>query len=146
MKLAISPPQLVSIERSALASMPEECCGLLIGRSVGDDHRVEEVRATRNVSEGDRTRTYEIAHEVAFDAMRDSPGSEIGVIGFYHSHPNGSRSPSAHDLRTAWPDKSYVIVSLRNHHVVSIRSWRLDPTGSRMVEESIQLTAPTSVR
>ena len=35
------------------------------------------------------------------------------LVGFYHSHPDHPAEPSAFDLEHAWPNLSYVIVSVR---------------------------------
>ena len=136
-RLSISQPFLSRIEGEALRAFPEECCGLLIGRVVGEGHFVEEVQAAENVSADDRRKRYEIDPQTAFDALRMDRRDGLQVVGFYHSHTDGSREPSAHDVETAWPGKSYLIVSVVAGNVLSVGSWRLSRTGECMVPERL---------
>jgi proteasome lid subunit RPN8/RPN11 len=50
-------------------------------------------------------------------------------MGFYHSHPNHPAVPSDFDLQHAWPNLSYVIVSVSKSapaaQAGALRSWRL---------------------
>ncbi len=135
MRIHIAAPLIGSIRESALASTPEECCGILIGSIAGEDHHVDRVVAARNTWDGDRTRRYEIDSQTAFDAIREATAAGRSVVGFYHSHPDGSDQPSSHDLETAWPRMSYVIVTVREGAVTAVRSWRLDRHGRALVEE-----------
>lgn len=137
MTLLIDRSLLESIEESARLSIPEECCGLLIGRRDGDVHTVERVRPARNVWAGDRRRRYEIDPQVAFDTLREARTAGSEVVGFFHSHPDGTDQPSQYDVETAWQRKSYLIVTVTRGHVTGVRSWRLAPDGRRMVPERI---------
>ena len=42
------------------------------------------------------------------------PSADRELVGFYHSHPDHPAVPSAFDLEHAWPNLSYVIVSVRD--------------------------------
>jgi proteasome lid subunit RPN8/RPN11 len=82
-----------------------------------------------NVAEDPRVR-YEIDSEqqlAIFDRLEDRGE---GIVGFYHSHPRGPARPSATDAtHAAWPDRSYLIVSLQPLEVGSWR-WRTGGDGA----------------
>ena len=83
------------IAQEARAALPRECCGLLVGTVEGERFRVLYLRATRNMAtEPDR---FEIDPGVHIALMRALRGTGRGIIGCYHSHPNGSDGPSEHD-------------------------------------------------
>ncbi len=140
MALHISSTAFESIEESALASMPEECCGLLIGRIDGSKRLVERTQTAINIAAGDRHKRYEIDPQAVFDAIRKSNESGEQLLGFFHSHPDSSLQPSSHDVKTAWPDKSYLIVGVNSSGIVGHSSWRLGGGGKGMQEEPITLT------
>lgn len=135
MTITIASELLDRLGRHAQAAAPEECCGILFGPSAGERRIVERIRPADNVWRGDRRKRYQIDPNTTFEALRgvgDGP-----VLGFYHSHPDGSARPSKYDRESAWPGKSYVIVAVGDGGVVAVRSWRLLEDGSAFVEERI---------
>ncbi|MHC4089450.1 MAG: M67 family metallopeptidase [Planctomycetota bacterium] len=141
MELVIGPDVLESIEQHAWAAFPEECCGILVGRAEGGIHCVDHARPAPNVFDGDRTRRYELDPSVVFEALWEcrrgarcaGQGLETRcnwsrrVIGFYHSHPDGSSVPSQEDGELAWPDKIYLIIGLTDRAATARRAWRAHP-------------------
>src|SRR4051812_37317480 len=87
--------------------LPNECCGLLVGRRGAV---VRAVRA-RNLEAGP-TR-YLIDPKDHFAAMKAARAEGLHVIGAYHSHPAGAPVPSNSDVAEArsGSDFLYVIVS-----------------------------------
>lgn len=106
----------VKIDRKALddmfaharAAVPDECCGLLIGRRGS----VERIIRAKNL-EASPTR-YSIDPADHFAAIHDARSQGQSVIGAYHSHPATPAAPSASDISeaTGGADFLYVIVSL----------------------------------
>jgi proteasome lid subunit RPN8/RPN11 len=47
------------------------------------------------------------------------------LAGFYHSHPDHPARPSSHDLEQAWPNLSYVIISVNASVPGDITCWHL---------------------
>ncbi len=92
MMLEISSAALDAIRAEAAASPGVEVCGLLLGEGT----RVVEVQACRNVADDPAT-SFEIDPAQLIAAHRASRGGGPGVIGHYHSHPNGKAEPSARD-------------------------------------------------
>lgn len=95
------------------------------------DDRVDVVRIQpgRNCHSGDRRRRYEIDPQFAFDAFRQAQVDGLAVVGFYHSHPDGTDSPSQTDRDESWPDMVYLIAAVPNRLPKDCRAWRFDGNG-----------------
>ncbi len=105
--MIISQAHIDEILRQAAASHPEECCGLLIG----EEDTVHSLLPSKNVSTGDRTKTFEIDPKVRFKQIRES--GERALLGFFHSHPNSVPYPSETDKSMVYePELIWVIATL----------------------------------
>ena len=62
---------------------------------------------------------------------------ELDLLGVYHSHPDHPSQPSEHDLRSAVPGFSYIIVEVRNGRPMTLRSWTLN-NERRFDEEPVE--------
>jgi cysteine synthase B len=133
-RLAVPGGVLEAIHDHAAAAYPDECCGALIGEESG---QVVEAFALSNTTSDERRRRFLIGPE-AYRAA-EARASEAGgsLIGFYHSHPNHPAVPSAFDLEHAWPNQSYLIVSVQAGRPEAARSWRLRPDRSAFNEETL---------
>lgn len=85
--------------KEARNAFPRECCGLVEGTVSGVHARACALHATRNLA--DEPDRFEIDPVVQFALLRRLRGTERGVIGCYHSHPNGRPGPSARDCAAA---------------------------------------------
>jgi proteasome lid subunit RPN8/RPN11 len=133
--LVVSEGVMERLNNHAIREAPREACGVLGGR----DGVVTEVWECRNASKTPEA-CYEIAPEDLLRAVDAIESKGLEVIGFYHSHPMGLSKPSVIDeKRAAWPDYSYVIISLSE--TPGITSWRWMEKESRFVEESLRLTS-----
>ena len=83
----------------ARRTLPNECCGLLIGGRAGTDTRITRAWPARNLRRSP-TR-YLIDPADHFAAIRAARGAGLAVVGAYHSHPASPPSPSATDTREA---------------------------------------------
>ena len=137
-KLALAPRIEQEIRAHAASAYPFECCGALLG---SPGAVVDEALPLQNVSPSDPERRFLLSAEDyrTAEARADVTGREL--VGFYHSHPDHPAEPSTFDLEHAWPNLSYIIVSVRNGFPGDLRSWRLDADRSRFVEE--RLTSDT---
>lgn len=136
--LRVSDEVLADIRAHGASTYPYECCGALIGH---EDGRVVEAFALPNTTDGERRRRFLIGpdeYRVADARARDL---RADVIGFYHSHPDHPAVPSAFDLEHAWPNMSYVIVSVQNGRPADSRSWRLRVDRSAFDEEPMAIDA-----
>lgn len=104
----------------AREAAPSECCGLLIG---SDESIAEAIRA-RNLA--DNPNRYLVDPKDHFEAMRHARERGLAVMGFYHSHPHSSATPSRRDVdEVSYPDDLYLIVSLAAG-AVDVRLFRID--------------------
>jgi proteasome lid subunit RPN8/RPN11 len=76
-------------------------------------------------------------------AMRDARDRGMDIIGIYHSHPDHPASPSECDRQLAWPQYSYVILSIERGEVRELYSWQLDDYHQFQPEELIVLDPQT---
>jgi proteasome lid subunit RPN8/RPN11 len=129
--LAIFP--MLQIAQSALdklrahgeSAYPEESCGVLMGTISGDTRVVLEAVPLINSAEIRRNR-YRIAPVDLIRAEKAARLAGLGILGFYHSHPDHAAEPSSTDLAEAhWLGYSYVITSVLSGGAVETRSFFL---------------------
>jgi proteasome lid subunit RPN8/RPN11 len=118
---------------------PEEGCGVLLGREMGEVRVVEQVLPFENQRSDSRENRYLIAPEQFLLADREARARGLEVLGFFHSHPDHPARPSAFDLEHAWPYYSYVIVSVEGGRVTEAQSFRLAEDRSRFELETLEL-------
>lgn len=116
---------LEKIEKQGRARYPEECCGILIGRTEGNLREVVRIFETPNVHEDDRNRRFMISPRDFREAEKDAGKHNLQIIGFYHSHPDHPAVPSKHDREFAWPWYIYLIVSVENGKSSNVQGWIL---------------------
>jgi proteasome lid subunit RPN8/RPN11 len=127
---------IAGLRRHASATLPAECCGALIGRV--EDGRIE-VRAMIPLpNEDPRPGRYRIEAPVVQRLERQAAEAGVDLVGFYHSHPDGSAIPSAIDLELACPGYACVIVEPAHGEV---RAWRLADDRTRFTELPLCLLA-----
>lgn len=71
-------------------------------------------------------RHYTIAPEAMLEAQKQGRDRNLSIIGIYHSHPDHPATPSEFDRVYAWPEYSYVIVSVQLGKAVEVKSWQLN--------------------
>jgi proteasome lid subunit RPN8/RPN11 len=127
-----------AIRSHGVETYPHECCGALVGR---DGEVTGAVPLANTTDEGPRRRflvrpsDYQQAERAA-----DSAGAEL--LGFYHSHPDHPARPSQYDLDHAWPNFSYIIVSVTAGVAEDMRSWKLREDRSAFDEEVLAGESP----
>ena len=128
-QMLISPPAMDALIDHVRRGLPEEACGILVGH--GDDAlvRVTEVVTAVNIDPGDRRRGYQIDWRTLFHTVRRLRDGEHDIIGFYHSHPNGSPRPSRRDVIDAWPGYVYLIVPICGGRMEAATAWRQEEQG-----------------
>lgn len=120
----------------AAAAFPRECCGLLFGTS----DRIDRAQPCANVA-ADPIRTFEIDPAALIAAERAARSGGQGLIGYYHSHPNGRAEPSPCDASEAARDDRLWLIVAGN----TITAWRATAHGAlHGVFDPIELVPPTS--
>ena len=140
-RLVISARHLQTLGRHAAMSYPDECCGVLIGRSSGDGTVIERVLAVGNERQDSRHNRFLINPETVLAAHKEARALGLDVVGYYHSHPDHPARPSDFDREHAWPGVSYLIVSVKRGQVAEARSWRLADDREQFDEEAIDQAA-----
>lgn len=118
MVLEITSTLRAGLLKAARATPHVEVCGLLFGA----DARIDAMTICNNVADDPR-RTFELDPAALFAALRAERGGGPRLIGYWHSHPSGTVTPSATDAARAAPDgKVWVIVGGD-----TIGAWRAQP-------------------
>ena len=114
----LTPEDLQVIVGFAEAAYPEECCGLLSGAEEAGVVQVDGVHESENLAE-EPARRFEVDPALRLRLQRTLRGSGRGVVGIYHSHPDGPARPSPRDLDAAWePDLVWLIIGVRKGQFV----------------------------
>jgi len=149
MTLVLTADHLHQMRSHGERLYPEECCGILVGRLLPDTQQRQllEIHPANNDWQPDidlgaenlsgaagktqplnRSRRYWIDPRHLLQTQRYARDRNLAIIGIYHSHPDHEAIPSECDRTLAWPDYSYVIMSVRQGQAIDIRSWQLDET------------------
>jgi proteasome lid subunit RPN8/RPN11 len=139
--LTLMSSLMVRMHEHLRSGYPQEACGILIGdvvykdaqpadKTVHDLVLVPNVWTVETEQEGQRNR-YLISPEDVARADREASKRGMDIVGFFHSHPDHPARPSETDREFAWPNISFVIVSVEAGQAVDTRSWVLleDRTG-----------------
>jgi len=142
--LLLKPDDLKRITDHAEADYPREACGLLLGYWRADgDIEVTRVAASKNTAPPGRTDRFEIDPELRLRLMREAreagpvgtDGASRGLIGHYHSHPNGTTRPSATDFAMVWePDLVWLITAVVDGQAVQSAAHLLSESRSRFTD------------
>lgn len=113
---------LERLRQEAALRYPEECCGLLVGVE-GSPARVTRVIPSQNVHP-DPSRRFTLDPATHLRAELEARGSGLAVLGFYHSHPDGSASPSGVDAEEAHAGSCHWILSVPGGRPAELARWR----------------------
>lgn len=115
MKLQLSRMYQRQLLDWATTAGDNECCGLILGYG----GLVTEVELTANVSQ-DPQREFEIDPSALIAAEKRMRQGGVSILGYFHSHPNGSPEPSMKDAQFAAVDgRRWLIIADGR-----ITSWR----------------------
>lgn len=115
-RVRLAPHALDRLRSAALASLPEEACGLLLGRRSADSLEVAEVVPVPN-------RALDPQHRYVIDALdhvhvlarAEREGTQW--LGFFHAHVDGDARLSATDRAESWTGCVHVVVASRTGEV-----------------------------
>lgn len=137
MPLKIGAGDVDRINDHAKEAYPEECAGALVGIDNGGVRVVLDVWRADNTHEEERSRRFLIEPLTIKKFEEQAEERDMGLLGFYHSHPDHPAEPSEYDREHAWPGYSYVIASVSSANVEDMRSWNLKNDRSGYDEETI---------
>lgn len=126
----------------AKTESPNECCGLLGGKygvataCYPIENLPPDAPAVADLNlPTDRRLRYVMDPKGQLRAFKEMRRTETELVAIYHSHPHTPAYPSATDVRLAFPDVHYLIVSLAALLPV-IRAFRI--CDGEISEEEIQ--------
>jgi proteasome lid subunit RPN8/RPN11 len=140
--IKLSAEHVEAIRKHGERTYPEECGGLLLGVVEGDVRVVREVLPLENVRKDSRHNRVEISPLDYSRAEREAAKRDLGVWGYYHSHPNHPAVPSGFDLDHApFTEWSYLIVSVQAGRAEEVRAWTVREDRSQFDEEEMNVVA-----
>ena len=111
--IEIKKNHIDQIKEHAQKDYPYECCGILLGKFENGEKTVTQVLEISNEKEeGSRHNRYLIPSSKILETELYAIKNGLDIVGFYHSHPDHSSTPSAYDVEHALPVYSYLIVSV----------------------------------
>ncbi|WP_165389833.1 M67 family metallopeptidase [Cecembia calidifontis] len=109
-----------------IEKVEEESCGILLGTHNSTIKKVECFIPTQNITKEDKKNRFEISSKSYLEAEKQAIELNLKILGIYHSHIEASANPSLIDQKNAFPEFSYLIISLRNQMFSDIKSWVLN--------------------
>ena len=123
----------------AKEAYPHECCGVLVGNTLGAK-KVFNAERTTNLNK-ERAADRYILDPMEMNIIdKQARASSLQIIGFYHSHPDHTDRPSKFDRENGQPDYSYLIVSVLEGTDIAVRCWMFSEENEPFVEEKVVLT------
>jgi proteasome lid subunit RPN8/RPN11 len=137
MAVRVKREHLERIKSHGEQTYPHECCGFLLGQREGDVNVLDEVFAAENERRESKETRYLITPEQYKRADDYARGRGLGIIGYYHSHPDHPAAPSGYDLdHSCWPGESYIIVAVEHGKAADLNSFT-KPDYTRFEQEEI---------
>ena len=135
--IRVKQEHLDQIAKHGEKTYPYECCGFLLGTRQGETSILGEAHAAENERQESRETRYLITPEQYKRADDYARSRGLGVIGYYHSHPDHPAAPSGYDLdHSCWPGESYIIVAVEKGKAVALNSFT-KPDYTRFEHEEI---------
>lgn len=144
MAIRVKSAHIEKIKEHAERAYPQECCGFLIGRREAHLNVLEEVYPAENEwsdlrNQQSKQNRYLITPDQYKRADQYARSRGLGIIGYYHSHPDHPAFPSGFDLdHSCWPGESYIIVSVEGGRPTALNSFT-KPDYARFEQEEIIL-------
>jgi proteasome lid subunit RPN8/RPN11 len=138
--IKLTNEHLDQIRKHGEQAYPYECCGFLLGSREGDTNLLAEVYAADNERQESRETRYLITPMQSKKADDYARSRGLGVIGYYHSHPDHPAAPSGYDVdHSCWPGESYIIVAVEKGKSAALNSFT-KPDYDKFEQEEIIIT------
>lgn len=111
--IRIEPAPWQTMVDHARATFPNECCGVMLGASDGEQKVVKAALPMENAYKGAQEDRYEIRPEDLLRADREARKEGMELIGIFHSHPDCDAYFSKTDLENSCPWYSFVVLSIK---------------------------------
>ena len=148
MPLTIPQPVYDQLRSHGEETYPHECCGILLGKSDGENLTVHHLIRAGNTRTDSAHNRYNIAPQELIAAQREGRKQGLDIVGFYHSHPDHPAQWSPTDFAEAhWFGCAYVITSVDGDktigHAKTTNSFLLTGTGEDDKAFTVQLIEVT---
>jgi proteasome lid subunit RPN8/RPN11 len=134
--MKLSKQLLHQIHLHLESGYPNEACGVMLGKG----GVVTEIVSAENERTDSARNRYLIDPLAYLKIERGADKRGLDVLGIYHSHPDVAAWPSQFDLDHAWPNFSYLIVSVVKGKAVESNSWRLRADRSAFDQEAVEIS------
>jgi proteasome lid subunit RPN8/RPN11 len=122
--IKVKSEHLGRIREHGERTYPYECCGFLLGSRDSETNTLAEVYPAENERQESKETRYLITPEQSKRADDYARSRGLGVIGYYHSHPDHPAAPSGYDLdHSCWPGESYIIVAVERGKSAALNSF-----------------------
>jgi proteasome lid subunit RPN8/RPN11 len=135
--MKLSQQLLHQIHQHLESGYPNEACGVMLGKN----GVITEIACADNQRTDSARNRYLIDPLMYMKIERDADKRGMDVLGIYHSHPDVAAKPSQFDIDHAWPNFSYLIVSVVEGKAVESNSWRLRDDRSTFDQEAVEFLA-----
>ena len=146
--LRLSHADYESLRAHGEQTYPHECCGVLLGRTVGDTNQVAQIVQAGNTRTDSAHNRYNIAPVELIRIQRQARALSLDIVGFYHSHPDHPAQWSSTDFAEAhWLGCSYVITRVVQGKAEVTNSFLLRGAGEedkRFEDEAIEIVITAS--
>jgi proteasome lid subunit RPN8/RPN11 len=132
----LSSQLLHQIHQHLESGYPNEACGVMLGKN----GVITEIATADNQRMDSARNRYLIDPLMYLKLEKDADKHGLDVLGIYHSHPDVAARPSQFDLDHAWPNFSYLIVSVVKGKAVESNSWRLRDDRSAFDQEAVEIS------
>ncbi len=122
-----------------LASLgyPNPTCGLLYGKQESGHISVQRIEQLEYPEQNPLDSPFEVDSIDLIYADNKAHRQGLEIVGLWRTAPDQHLSPSEEDRLTAWPEYSYLVITVSSQGVESLHSWRLNRT--RFTEEDLRL-------
>jgi proteasome lid subunit RPN8/RPN11 len=134
----IRPSAMEAIEAHGAEGYPDEICGIMLGPQA--EHVVTEVRRARNIIVERSRDRYEIDPRDHIRIQREADSKGLGILGYYHSHPDHPAHASRFDTERAWSGYVYVIVSIAEGKPVDANAFVAEEDGGPFRPEPLEVS------
>ena len=127
---------LETIYNDAKRCYPRECCGILLAQKE-DISIISDVLRAKNAEKEHPRSKFILGYKAHLTAVELECLSDMLIVGYYHSHPNGCAQPSVLDVKQAFNDVKYLIIGI-NDGKIERGLWHLE--GNKFIEEPLKVS------
>ena len=123
--IKMSKEDFQKIVDHAISELQNEACGLIAGKSDGENKHIEKVYLLNNIDHSNEH--FSLDPKEQLEAIKDMRSLGYVPLGNWHSHPETPSRPSDEDKRLAYDkNASYLILSLMERKNPVLNSFHIE--------------------